>query len=85
LHKRLQAAKLIPPLKTVKVLSLSVTPGMNPLHVACIAGQVNVLKVLLNSKKVSPNSRSDSGYFPLHFAVESSNPEVIRGLRFLTI
>jgi ankyrin repeat protein len=50
-----------------------------PLHTASAMGHVNTVKFLLH-KEADPNIADCDGYFPLHFAVQKDNPDIVKEL-----
>ena len=51
--------------------------GYTPLHLACLKGHINVIKILLFSKDIDVNIKSEKEGTPLHIACEKNNMQIV--------
>lgn len=51
--------------------------GYTPLHLACIKGHVNIIKILLLLKDIDVNIKSKKEETPLHIACEKNNMQIV--------
>ena len=51
--------------------------GYTPLHLACIKGHINIIKILLFLKDIDVNIKSEIEGTPLHIACEKNNMQIV--------
>ena len=51
--------------------------GYTPLHLACIKGHINIIKILLFLKDIDANIKSEKEGTPLHIACEKNNMQIV--------
>ena len=51
--------------------------GYTPLHLACIKGHINVIKILLFLKDIDVNIKNDKEGTPLHIACQKNNMQIV--------
>ena len=51
--------------------------GYTPLHLACIKGHINVIKILLFLKDINVNIQNEKEGTPLHIACEKNNLQIV--------
>ena len=51
--------------------------GYTPLHLACLKGHINVIKILLFLKDIDVNIKSEKEGTPLHIACEKNNMQIV--------
>ena len=54
--------------------------GDMAIHIACLSGQLSVVKYLINEQHCDPNCRGQCGRTPLHYACQNDHMELIHYL-----
>ena len=59
--------------------------GNTPLHIACNAGNYDLVALLLSIKSIDVNVRNDDGYTPLHYACKNDQNGQVKTVELLLL